>query len=354
MDDPGGAAASPQRLIEVLLLLTNPINVHGYQMSLAVDQIGDGTFTQTALAVSLGRAELSDASTQVVQEHDYSFHLTPDGFGFAHDLSHARVGSGDRMGSFGHLSVRFSATSPLRTVANGCDSGTARDGIAAGGSPGAFTLHADEGFVGTLKHQTFHASMFRSASCSGTGGGGGFCPRPGLASFVGTGFPLLAERPAPLLVRAFQRRIGNPAAGRIVAARSVRATVSPLLLVSLEDPSTHVLLLGVGSGHVSHVMIVFAGAALTTGHVRSDHTRVRSTSPAEAVTWLSGQERAIGPGDPRIRTKTCKTRTYTIADDANATSSAGTGGALVAHFDSIGDVTVPDGLPAQVQEIRRA
>src|SRR6266550_563584 len=95
---PEASAAPGQRLIEVLLL-TAPVNVHGYQMSLAVDQIGDGTGTQTVLAISLSRDELSDPSAQVVQEHDYVFHLTPDGFGFAHDLSRARVDSGDRMGS---------------------------------------------------------------------------------------------------------------------------------------------------------------------------------------------------------------------------------------------------------------
>jgi hypothetical protein len=305
------------------------------------------------LDVSLSRNELSDAGDQVVQEHDYSFHLTPAGFAFAHDLSRARVDSGDRMGSFGHLRIRFSATSPLSDDDGGCQSGTTRRGVVAGGSPGAFTLHADNGFFGTIKHQSFHAALFRSVSCSGNGGGGRPCPRPTLLNLVGTGSPGLTARRVPLLTRAFQRRLGHPEVARSVAARSVRAAASPLLL-SLEDRRTHALILGVGSGHVGHALIVFAAAPITTGHVRSDHTRVVATPPADAATWLSGQERVLGPGDARIRTKTCKTRTYTIADDANATSTAGTGGAMVGHFDSIGDVTVPDGLPGQVVEIRRS
>ena len=75
--------------------------------------------------------------------------------------------------------------------------------------------------------------------------------------------------------------------------------------------------------------------------------------PADVASWLSGTESITGPGDPTARIKTCKSRVFRSSSDDAITTVAGGGGALTAHFDSVGDVAMQDDLSGSVQQVRR-
>ena len=60
-----------------------------------------------------------------------------------------------------------------------------------------------------------------------------------------------------------------------------------------------------------------------------------------------------GARRPEGALDTCRGRTFRTRVDNNVTSVAGGGGALTAHFDSVGDVAIDDGLLGSAQQTRR-
>ena len=108
-----------------------------------------------------------------------------------------------------------------------------------------------------------------------------------------------------------------------------------------------------GGGHEAHVMALFTQRPIVDGGVTAAATDLQIVPPADTAAWLSGTESITGPGDPTAHLDTCRGRTFRTRTDNNVTSVAGGGGALTAHFDSVGDVAIDDGLLGSAQQTRR-
>ena len=108
-----------------------------------------------------------------------------------------------------------------------------------------------------------------------------------------------------------------------------------------------------GGRHEAHYLALFTEAPILTGGITTSATDLQLVPPAEVSPWLSGTEAITGPGDPTANVKTCKSRTFRMRSDNAVASVAGGGGALTAHFDSVGDVALEDGLLGSADQVRR-
>ena len=171
---PAAAGAFRAPITTLLQLQTRPIKVHGYHLSIAVEQVAvDGAIQFTFLTIALERREpTSGAGETLEQIHQWGWQLPKTAFHLHRDLGHGWVDTGDRMGSLGHLHMRFSATGG-RPFTGACGSQTSRPGTLRGNTGTAFLLRADSTFFGTLKARRFAATVFGVTQCGGGGGGGG-------------------------------------------------------------------------------------------------------------------------------------------------------------------------------------
>ncbi len=184
------------------------------------------------------------------------------------------------------------------------------------------------------------------------GGGGTFCPSSGLGAVVSdeSGF---RSMPAP--TRLTRRALG--------AATSVQpgGMLHPMLAsadrasVRVGHPHRRFNLfeLATGGGHEAHAMALLTQRPIVDGGVTAATTDLQIVPPADTAAWLSGTESITGPGDPTAHVDRCRGRTFRTRTDNNVTSVAGGGGALTAHFDSVGDVAIDDGLLGSAQQTRR-
>jgi hypothetical protein len=100
-------------------------------------------------------------------------------------------------------------------------------------------------------------------------------------------------------------------------------------------------------------MALLTQQPIVDGAVRAATTDLQVVPPADAAAWLSGTESITGTGDPTAHLDTCRGRAFRTRVDNNVTSVAGGGGVLTAHFDSVGDVAIDDGLLGSAQQTRR-
>ena len=100
-------------------------------------------------------------------------------------------------------------------------------------------------------------------------------------------------------------------------------------------------------------MALLTERPIVDGAVSAAATDIQVVPPADTAAWLSGGESITGPGDPTAPVDTCRGRTSRTRTDRNVTSVAGGGGALTAHFDSVGDVAFEDGLLGSAEQTRR-
>jgi hypothetical protein len=256
------------------------------------------------------------------------------------------------MGALGHLHMHFSASGG-HPFTGACGSQTSRGGTLRGNTGTAFLLHADSTFFGTLKAKRFGALASGAADCGGGGGGGGnFCPSPEL-------FAILSDEsgarsmPAPThLTRPALRAATSVQPGGMLHGLLAASTAHQFALVA-RTPRFNVFEFATGGRHEAHIMALFTQQPIVDGNVTSASTDLQIVPPGDTATWLSGTESITGPGDPTAPLDTCRGRTVRTRLDNNVTSVAGGGGALTAHFDSVGDVAFEDGLLGSAAQTRR-
>ncbi len=338
----------------LLQLQTRPIKVHGYRLSIAAEQVAvDGRIQFTFLTIALQRREpTSGAGETLEQIHQWGWQLPKTAFHLHRDLGHGWIDASDRMGSFGHLHMRFSATGG-RPFTGACGSQSSRPGTLRGNTGTAFLLRADSSFFGTLKAQRFAATVFGVTQCGGGGGGGGtFCPSPGLGASVSdeSGF---RSMPAP--TRLTRRALGAATSvqpGGMLHQILAGATAHQFAL-AIRTPRFNVFELATGGSHEAHAMALLTQRPIVNGNVTASTTDLQVVPPPDTAAWLSGTESITGPGDPTAHLDTCRGRTFRTLVDRNVTSVAGGGGALTAPFDSVGDVAMDDGLLGSAVQTRR-
>jgi hypothetical protein len=347
-----GAFRAP--VTTLLQLQTRPIKVHGYHLSIAVEQVAvDGEIQFTFLTIALVRREpTSGAGETLEQIHQWGWQLPKTAFHLHRDLGHGWVDTGDRMGSLGHLHMRFSATGG-RPFTGTCGSQASRPGTLRGNTGTAFRLRADSTFFGTLKAQRFAATVFGVTQCGGGGGGGGaFCPSPGLGAAISDES---GARSMPAPTRLTRRALGAATSiqpGGMLHQMLASATAHQFAL-AIRTRRFNVFEFATGGGHEAHVMALFAQRSIIDGKVTATSTDLQIVPPADTAAWLSGTESITGPGDPTAPVDACRGRTSRTRTDNNVTSVAGGGGALTAHFDSVGDVAFDDGLLGSAEQTRR-
>jgi hypothetical protein len=344
-----GAFRAP--VTTLLQLQTRPIKVHGYHLSIAVEQVAvDGEIQFTLLSIALQRQEPTAAGETLEQIHQWGWQLPKTAFHLHRDLGHGWIDTGDRMGSLGHLHMRFNASGG-RPFTGACGSQTSRPGTLRGNTGTAFLLRADSTFFGTLKAKRFAATAFGATECGG-GGGGGFCPSPGLVAVVSDES---GARSMPAPTHLTRRALGAATSvqpGGMLHRMLAGATAHQFALV-IRTPRFNVFEFATGGGHEAHVMALFAQRSIIDGKVTATSTDLQIVPPADTAAWLSGTESITGPGDPTAPVDACRGRTSRTRTDNNVTSVAGGGGALTAHFDSVGDVAFDDGLLGSAEQTRR-
>jgi hypothetical protein len=353
---PSPAAAGVRAPVTTLLQLqTRPIKVHGYRLSIEVDRFAvDGATRYSFMRVVLERREPTSAPGETLEQvHEWGWRLPKTAFHLHRDLSHGWIDTADRMHAFGHLRMRFTATGGS-AFAGECGSYTRRAGTLGGHTGTSFILRADSTFFGTLKAQRFDATVTGITDCGGGGGGGGFtfCPSAGLGATV-SDTPLARSKPAPMrLTRRAVAAATTALPGGLLHHLLASGTPHQFLL-AIRTQRFNVLEVATGGRHEVHYMALLSGRSTLDGGVTASATDLQITPPADLATWLSGTESISGPGDSRARVKTCKSHTFRTRMDNNVTSVAGGGGALTAHFDSVGDVAIDDGLLGSAQQTRR-
>ena len=233
------------------------------------------------------------------------------------------------------------------------DSSTARPISVRGNTSTAFLLRADSTFFGTLKAQRFAATAFGVTDCGGGGGGGGpFCPSPGLVAVVSDESGA-RSMPAPthLSRRAFGAATSVQPGGML--HQMVAAATAHQFALLIRTRRFNVFEFATGGSHEAHVMALLTERPIVDGAVTAATTDLQIVPPADTAAWLSGTESITGPGDPKAHLDTCRGRAFRTRVDHNVTSVAGGGGALTAHFDSVGDVAIDDGLLGSAQQTRR-
>ena len=234
-----------------------------------------------------------------------------------------------------------------------CGSQASRPGPLRGNTGTAFILRADSSFFGTLKAQRFAATVIGVTQCGGGGGGGGtFCPSSGLGATVSdeSGF---RSMPAP--TRLTRRALGTATSvqpGGMLHPMLASATAHQFAL-AIRTRRFNLFELATGGGHEAHAMALLTQRPIVDGGVTAATTDLQIVPPADAAAWLSGTESITGPGDPTAHVDRCRGRTFRTRMDNDVTSVAGGGGALTAHFDSVGDVAIDDGLLGSAQQTRR-
>lgn len=334
-------------------IVTNPIKVHGYQMTIEADQFTvNGATRYRFLSVTLLRREPTTDKSELHQIHQWGWGLPKTAFHLHRDLSSGWIDTGDRMGALGHLHMRFSATSGA-AFTGACDSFAQRRGTLEGRTDTSFILRTDSTFFGTLKARHFGATATGSTQC-GRGGGGGSrpCPSAGLGAMV-SDQPLARTKPAP--IRLTPRTVAAAAAVRPggLMHRVLSGATTHQFAFMIRTKGFNIFEMASGGRHEAHYMALFTSAPILTGGVAASATDLQVAPPADVASWLSGTESITGPGDPTARTKTCKSRTFRSSSDDAITTVAGAGGGLTAHFDSVGDVAMQDGLSGSVQQVRR-
>jgi hypothetical protein len=350
---PAIAGANRAPVTTFLQLQTRPVKVHGYRLSIAVDQVAvDGRIQFTFLTVALQRREPTGGGETLEQIHQWGWQLPKTAFHLHRDLGHGWIDTGDRMGALGHLHMRFSASSG-RPFTGACGSQTSRPGTLRGKTGTAFLLHADSSFFGTLKTKRFAASAFGATDCGGGGGGGGnFCSTPGLVAIVSDESGA-RSMPAPThLTRPALRAATSVQPGGMLHRMLAAATAHQFALVA-RTPRFNVFEFATGGHHEAHVMALFTQQPIVDGTVSAAATDLQVVPPADTAAWLSGTESITGPGDPTAPVDACRGRTSRTRTDNNVTSVTGGGGALTAHFDSVGDVAFEDGLLGSAAQTRR-
>lgn len=350
---PATAGAYRAPVTTFLQLQTGPIKVHGYRLSVSVDQIAaDGRIQFTFLTIALQRREPTGAGETLEQIHQWGWQLPKTAFHLHRDLGHGWVDTGDRMGALGHLHMRFSATGG-RPFTGACGSHSSRPGTLRGNTGTAFLLRADSTFFGTLKAKRFAATAFGATDCGDGGGGGGtYCPSPGLSAVVSDES---GARSMPAPTRLTRRALGAATSvqpGGMLHRLLAAATAHQFALVA-RTPRFNVFEFATGGRHEAHVMALLTQRPIVEGTVTAATTDLQIVPPADTATWLSGGESITGPGDPTAPLDTCRGRTFRTRLDNNVTSVAGGGGALTAHFDSVGDVAFEDGLLGSAAQTRR-
>jgi hypothetical protein len=350
---PAAAGAYRAPATTFLQLQTRPVKVHGYRLSISVDQVAvDGRIQFTFLTIALQRHEPTGGGETLEQIHQWGWQLPKSAFHLHRDLAHGWIDTGDRMGALGHLHMRFSATGG-RPFTGACGSQTTRAGTLRGNTGTAFRLHADSTFFGTLKAKRFDASAFGVTDCGGGGGGGGnFCPSPGLVAIVSDESGA-RSMPAPThLTRPALRAATSVQPGGMLHQLLAASTAHQLALV-VRTPRFNAFEFATGGRHEAHVMALLTERPIVDGAVSAAATDIQVVPPADTAAWLSGGESITGPGDPNAPVDTCRGRTSRTRRDHNVTSVAGGGGALTAHFDSVGDVAFEDGLLGSAEQTRR-
>jgi hypothetical protein len=336
-----------------LQLQTRPVKVHGYRLSFSADQVAvDGRIQFTFLTIALQRHEPTGGGETLEQIHQWGWQLPKTAFHLHRDLGSGWIDTGDRMGRFGRVHMRFLATGgPPYTGA--CGSDVSRPGSLRGNTAGSFLLHADSSYFGTLKARGFAATVFASTQCRGGGGGGGtFCPSAGLNASL-SDEPFARSMPSTTrLTRRALADVTSVAPGGMLHQTLASATEHQFVLV-VRSRRFNLLELAAGGRHEAHAMVLFTQTPIVEGGVTAATSDVQIVPPADTAAWLSGTESITGPGDLKPRTDTCRARTYRTRIDRNVTSVAGGGGALTAHFDSVGDVAVEDGLFGGASQTRR-
>ena len=336
-----------------LHLATRPIKVHGYRLSIAVDRIAvDGRIQFTFLTIALDREEPTGAGETLEQIHQWGWQLPKTAFHLHRDLSHGWVDTGDRMGALGHLHMRFSASGG-RPFTGACGSQTSRAGTLRGNTGTAFLLHADSTYFGTLKAKSFAAMASGATDCGDGGGGGGtFCPSPGLVAIVSDESGARSMAASTHLTRRALGAATSVQPGGMLHGMLAAATAHQFALVA-RTPRFNVFEFATGGRHEAHLMALFTQRPIMDGTVSAAATDIQVVPPADTSAWLSGTESITGPGDPTAPVDTCRGRTSRTRTDNNVTSVAGGGGALTAHFDSVGDVAFEDGLLGSAAQTRR-
>ncbi|MFI5055092.1 MAG: hypothetical protein ACHQAW_01660 [Actinomycetota bacterium] len=348
---PAAAGVRPQ-VTTLLALQTRPIKVHGYHLAIAVEQVAvDGKVQFTFLTIALERREPTSGSETLEQIHQWGWQLPKTAFHLHRDLSQGWIDTGDRMGPLGHLHMRFDATGG-HPFTGACGSQASRPGPLRGNIGTAFLLRADSSFFGTLKGQRFAATVIGVTQCGGGGGGGTFCPSSGLGATVSdeSGF---RSMPAP--TRLTRRALGTATSvqpGGLLHPMLASATAHQFVL-AIRTRRFNLFELATGGGHEAHAMALLTQRSIVAGGVTADTTDLQIVPPADTASWLSGSESITGPGDPTAHVDRCRGRTFRTRMDNNVTSVAGGGGALTAHFDSVGDVAIDDGLLGSAQQTRR-
>ena len=100
---PAAAGVRPQ-VTTLLALQTRPIKVHGYHLSIAVEQVAvDGTVQFTFLTIALERREPTSGSETLEQIHQWGWQLPKTAFHLHRDLSQGGGGRGERRGGEGWI-----------------------------------------------------------------------------------------------------------------------------------------------------------------------------------------------------------------------------------------------------------
>jgi hypothetical protein len=337
-----------------LHLQTRPIKVHGYRLSISVDQVAVNRKIQFSfLTIALQRREPTGGGETLEQIHQWGWQLPKTAFHLHRDLGHGWIDTGDRMGALGHLHMRFNATGG-RPFTGACGSQTSRPGTLRGNTGTAFLLRADLTFFGTLRAKSFAATAFGAADCGdgGGGGGGSFCSTPGLIAIVSDESGA-RSMPAPTrLTRPAVRAATSVQPGGMLHRLLAASTAHQFAFVA-RTPRFNVFEFATGGRHEAHVMALLTQRPIVDGNVTAASTDLQIVPPADTAAWLTGTESITGPGDATAPVDTCRGRTTRTRRDNNVTSVAGGGGALTAHFDSVGDVAFEDGLLGSVEQTRR-
>lgn len=333
-------------------LTTSPMKVHGYRLVVSVERlIAEGTIQFTFMTVTLERDEPATNDDELLQQiHEWGWQLPKRAFHVHRDLAHGWIDTGVRMGDLGHLHMRFASAQPSQTAGTDCGDVGSRSGHLDGNTGTAFLLRADSTFFGTLKARHFGATVSESTECSSNGGGGRrHCGRPFISAFF-------ADEPTrPAMARLTRSAVTADATTRPggMLRRVLTSAAAHQFAIVQRSRGFNVLEFATGGRHEAHVMILLTGKPFLGGGVTTSATDLQIEPPPDTAAWLSGTETIAGPGDPAADRYGCKQRVFRSFYDGAATSVAGGGGALTAHFDSVGDVEMQDGLSGSAQQVRR-